>query len=207
MKLENSTDYSDRFLRRLIGWCAKQVRLPFKRLRRATYTNLAHGAAVGRAWTSRILVRIGKPNAFPTPDWLYHGAVNPGCRDRLEGLVSVTAHELRHLVQTLQGRDGKKLALREGECCAWERDVLGRFRQDRAKLEAAWSEPAERVAAHAAAPPAVDRRALAVQRREADARRALARWQAKLKLAQTKLKKYRRRVAYYDRRQRTGENG
>ncbi len=62
MKLINSTDFPDHFLRRMVAWCCKQIDCSPKILSGATFRNRSHGAYSGRAWGSagRIVVRIGQ---------------------------------------------------------------------------------------------------------------------------------------------------
>lgn len=194
MKLKNTSDYPGPFLRRLIGWVRRQVKLPAARLRRVTIKG-DRGCCSGVAEPWACTVRIGPAERFPSPPWRYHGAVVPGYADRLEALVATLAHELRHVVQFAEGRGRTSLTLREGECCAWERDVLAAFRAGRAALEAKWSAASPKPAECARKP-----RPSAVDLRATRASAGLVRWQKKLKLAQTMLRKYKRRVAYYSRR-------
>src|ERR1039457_6442142 len=59
VKVQNSTDCNDTFLRRMVAWCCREIGLPVRWVRQARFTNYSHTYR-GRAWRSgRILVRIG----------------------------------------------------------------------------------------------------------------------------------------------------
>ena len=67
MRLKNSTDFDDRFLRRLFGWCCRQLELPAGKVREVAVTNCRRawrGCYLGGAC---VLLRIGPADSFPTP--------------------------------------------------------------------------------------------------------------------------------------------
>jgi hypothetical protein len=197
MKLKNTTDYDDHFLRRLTAWVCKQCGMPVKQLLHAEFRN-AKGwhAYTGTAWTARFVVRIGSDKCFPTQPDGRPGMSNEVFADRLEGLVAITAHEVEHLAQRNQRRQSTLRRVRgrlERVTRAREIAVLRLFRQHRDELVAKWSQ----------SPKKRERRARPVlskqeQRHEAT-RKRLAQWERKLKLANTKVKTYRKRLGYYER--------
>jgi hypothetical protein len=196
VKLQNSTDIPDHVLRRMTSWCCRELGLPAAQLRRIRFTNMTRGASRGRAWSSgRLLVRIGKESAFPTQDWQYGGATVKGYATRMEGLVSVTAHEVFHLVQWHDS--ARRPHARKEMGCVWGGNLLmEKFRAQRGELMAEWCRPV--AVAERPQVSVLDRRALKAQS-------DLDRWTRKLKLAQTKVRKLRQRVHYYDGRQAAQE--
>ena len=191
MKIVNTTDFSDLFLRRLVSWCCRQIELPVNYMARATFRNKADGYS-GRGGGLSIIVSIGR-TGFPYGPDTRDGMDNETYADRLECLVAITAHELEHC---RQGNEGRMHTLRmrrrlEPMTRAVEVRVLRAFRADREALLAAWN----------LAPPVRPRKPkpTAEERNEAKAREALARWERKLKLAKTKVTGYRRKVSRYDR--------
>lgn len=195
MKLKNTTDFPDYFLRRLVSWCCRQLDYPVRQLRAAEFTKTRH-AFCGRAWSSRrILVRIGEdtnidgapryPRERKYPDRKYA----PTCtlQDRIEALIKVTAHELAHLSRWNDGVYRNREARVDGMAIA----VLEKFRVDRDKLMEAWSE----VPKHREAKPKPSRQEQNAQRAAA----SLATWERKLKLARTKVAKYKKQVNRYER--------
>lgn len=191
MRLRNSTDFADWFLRRLVSWSCRELGLPVREVAAVQFTNTRH-AYRGRAWSSgRILVRIGDGRHFPKKG-KYPGRVNAPeyeLADRLEALVHVTAHELAHLSQWHEC--GHRVRVREAAVDGLGLAVLRAFREQRRTLTARWeAEPAGR-----SRKPKPTLR----ERNEARARDALKRWERKKKLAETKVKQYRRKVRYYER--------
>src|SRR4051812_38961938 len=101
MILKNSTDFPDAFLRRMTAWCCKQVQLPVRWLRRATFRNVKRGHAFSGLGGGRgIIVRIGGADRYPVAAFPRHGTTHPALADRLEGLISTTAHECYHCRQS-----------------------------------------------------------------------------------------------------------
>lgn len=198
MKLANSTDWPNHFLRRMVAWCCRQIDLPPSSVRLATFRNRTTCSYSGHAWGSmRFVVSIGPDSRFPTGGHLYPGRTDEAYRapvfaDRIECLVAVTAHELTHLREYEQRRRNPAIRTGERRTMHNERRILEQFRAERESLLAVWNEaPPERQATP---------KLSAVERRAAAAEKALAQWQRKLKLAQTKVKKYKTKVRYYDRK-------
>lgn len=189
MKLQNSTDFSDLFLRRMLAWVCRSVELPARSIRRAQFTTTL-AAFRGRAWSSmRLLVRIGDARHYPVVDHKYPGRVNAptySLADRIEALVHVTAHECEHLLDFYEYRS----TIREGSTEVRALVTLERFRAHREVLLAEWSEPGRE---RAPRPSIVERRAVLAAER-------LEYWQTRLKIATGKVRKYRKTVAYYERR-------
>lgn len=190
MRLRNSTDWPDHFLRRMTAWVCAQLDTTTAIIHRAQFTRTTYCPGRGRAWSSgRMLVRIGPASKFP------HTYKYPNRRrapeyqivDREEELVQITAHEAFHLICF---RERANTAEAPTEFVSLE--VLEKFRANREALLAEWSDPpALRITTPAPSP--VEQRALAAQN-------ALDTWTRKMKLAQTKVRKYRLRVRYYERK-------
>jgi hypothetical protein len=198
VKLKNTTDGPDHFLRRATSWVAKQIGLPIRRVREVVVRNRADSASGRAYWSMRVVVSIGR-TGFPQPAYRYPGRTNdafmiPAKADRLEALIGTLAHELTHLRQfdviRWKGavRKLKRTPGTERPTTFEERRVLELFKSQREELLTEWN----------IAPPEKVKPSLQEQRR-AKALRDLERWQRKLKLAQTKVKQKRRRLAYYDR--------
>lgn len=196
MKLTNTSDFPDHFLRRMVGWCCRELLLPVKVVRQARFTKYRTWAFRGRAWSSgRILVRIG-PEANPAGvSWYpltrrYPGRVRAPeyvLADRIEALVKVTAHELAHL-ERWQSGVGRNC---EGQVDSVALIVLNAFRKDREVLLAEWNrEPASKEV-----PPKPSVREKNAAKVQAD----LLRWTRKLKLAQTKVRKLKVKAKRYER--------
>jgi hypothetical protein len=199
MKLTNSTDYPNHFLRRMVAWCCREIGLPPKTIRDAKFGNKS-SAWGGRGGVHRIYVGIGPDSAFPVEAFHYPGRTDdaflgPRIEDRLEALVAVTAHELTHC-QEHQHLNSLPMIRRlrrgwnsERKTMHNERQVLGAFRRQRETLLAEWSLATPK---HAKEKPSIQ------EQRAAKVEKALANWQRKLKLAQTKVKQYRRKARYYE---------
>ena len=203
MKLTNTTDWPDWFLRRMMAWSCKEIGLPVREVRQAQFGKRRRGAFNGHARTSGLIrVVIGPNESFPTLPYLYPGRtseafLSPGYADAIEALIGVTAHELTHLRTYTQFRYKPMIRkLRRGihserPTRFEERRVIETFRANRDALLAEWS-----------APPAAKPRKPRPSRQEqneAKARKLLAAWERKSKLARTKVAIYRRKVRRYDR--------
>lgn len=189
MKLRNSTDFPDYFLRRMVGWCAKQLGYSTARLR-AEFRNRREWFSGHAYGGGRIVVSVSRTEfAEPIKGRRHIAGVQVVYHDRMEALIGVTAHEIAHLCQYRDRRH--KFAEHDAEWHAQR--VLDAFRLGRDAWLAAWNEPP-------AEKPAKPKLSIA-ERRAEKAQADLDRWQRKLKLAQTKVKKLKRRVAYYDKRQ------
>lgn len=188
MKLTNSTDFAPHFLRRMVSWICKEFDLPVRMVKGAEFKKYTNAAYRGLAWRGNIRVNIGPADRFPSKAWNYNGGMVPACVDRIEGLVSITAHELWHLVQfrervTRRGMERRAVFV--------QREVLDKFRGERATLLAAWE-----------LPPKVRPGKPKLTRKEANAKRAaesLARWERKMKTAKTKVAKLKATVRRYER--------
>jgi hypothetical protein len=194
MKIKNTTDWPDQFLRRMAGWCCRQVGLPASKLREAKFRNRTTRCYRGVAYlgSSRIVCSIGPEKFFPIGPDNRDGMAGEILADRVEALVAITAHEVEHINQYKSGRYGKLSGRLEANTRAVEVRVLRAFRAARETLLADWSRDTKR-----AARPVVS----VADRRAAKAAADLARWQRKLSLAKTKVRKLQIRVRYYDQKQ------
>lgn len=192
MKLRNSTDYPNYFLRRMVGWICRQVDYPASRVREAQFRNRTGSVYSGHAYGSRrIVASVGPASMFPFGPDNRPGLAGMVLADRMECLIAITAHELAHLHQYANRRTAKLKGRVEFDARWHEVKALDAFRASRERLLAEWSAEPERCAALSAPKPTL------TERRAAKAAADLARWQRKLKLAQTKVQQYKRRVAYY----------
>lgn len=192
MRLTNSTSWPDYFLRRLVSYCAAKVGYPVRQLRAAKFRNSRSSwGGVARPWLKSFTTCVTK-NWGPNPMTTRHGLE---LRDREECLVHVTAHEIAHIMQYAEQSKTRQSGTSGGSERAtdWHANpVVLDFREHREELLAAWNVmPALRTRGPGKTPEEI---------RESKAREALARWERKLKLAQTKIKKLRARVRYYERK-------
>lgn len=65
MKLKNTTDYPDHLLRRLVSWCCRELGLPVRELRSATFRNRGAGSS-GRCYVESGDIVVSVPM---TPTW------------------------------------------------------------------------------------------------------------------------------------------
>jgi hypothetical protein len=197
VKLQNSTNYGDRFLRRMVSWCCRQLEMPASYVRGCRFGNATNHWG-GRAYLRqrRIGVRVGGPTQ--TDRELKHHRFGDGFQvvtySRLEVLLITAAHELAHLDLYRRGNRSRGNGRGHGGSERYTEgrafNVLQVFRSDSERLVEEWSlEPA--VAARQV-PSVQDRRAL-------KAASKLVEWQRKAKLAATKVKQYKRQVRYYER--------
>ena len=226
MKLQNTTKWSDVFLRRMISWCCRELDASARLIHIATFRQRRTRTYSGRAWVyeRRIVVSINiNPNSYPCRG--SYGAEGHMFHDAIEALVAVTTHECYHVAavmeadhkqRTRRGRLGSSEAL----TIRAEKEVLEKFRAARTELLVEWSEsPALKLAPVVL--PVWEQRAQSqiqslcdglstqsitdekkINRRAEKAHKAslmLEKWEAKMKLAAGKVKKYRRKVAYYNR--------
>lgn len=200
MKFTNTTDFSSRFLRRMVAWCCREVGLKVRDLRRAKFCKTKFSAWRGH-WpafsgfggSGGITVRIGPDDRYPVESFETHGTRHPRLADRVEGLLSTTAHECYHVWQFLN-RSFRGARFNEPAAINAETTALEKFRADREALLAAWNEP---IAEAADAPP----KPSLTEKRAAKAATDLARWRRKLKLAQTKVKHYTKKVNRYQKQE------
>lgn len=186
MKIKNSTDWPNHFLRRMTAWCCRQLKLPVGYITECRFA-VSRSDYGGLCYGRRIGVRVGKLVVFPC-----HNIYGNDYRDRLEILVGVTAHELAHSMAFREKgrtrRGGYGGSERRTEFLAQQ--VLEAFRGNRDGLLVCWSsEPQKKTK------PEPTRQEL----NDAKTRKQLATWERKLKLAKTKVAAYRRKVRYYDR--------
>lgn len=176
MKLRNTTDWSDTFLRRMTAWCCRQIGMPVRRVGRIQFRRKRVGYSGHCWWRSRRIVC--------------------SCNN-VSDLVAVTTHELFHQ----HAHDAGIATRRSGEGSSepqtrWhEERAREAFHADEARLLAEWNAEPKR--------PAKPKPSV-TEARAAKAVAALERWQRKLKLAQTKIRKLKARVRYYERRQAAG---
>ena len=197
MKLENTTNVPNYYLRRMISWICKQLEVPVRQVRYAKFGNRSHLSYSGHAWSTYILC-----NTDPRLDKFPAGRKRSGegPMDRKHALVCIAAHEICHLATLYREARGQKKTRRGGKSRGGSEAVVRReetriaelFERNRNTLTELWSTPPKKLQA--------DRRKSAVQQREERAAANLARWERKLKLAKTKVAKYRKTVRYYDRR-------
>jgi hypothetical protein len=200
MKLKNSTDWPDHFLRRMVSWCCKELDIPVRTIKEAVFRNRSHNFS-GHAypWRKRIVVSCAA-QLVPVPpnhERKYHKL---GFEDAVDCLVAVAGHEIYHVAaehvpehKQRSRRFGRSAGSSEKATCHAEYKVQAAFRAQRESLLAAWSEPTTKDLT-------VKPKASTVERRAAKAATDLARWERKLKLAKTKVATYRRRVRYYEKR-------
>lgn len=192
MKIQNSTNWSDSFLRKMTSWVCRQLDMPIRKIKTAQFRNRTIECFSGRAYGgTRFVVSIGPKRAFPLSCRNHAGVANFYLADRTEALINVTAHEVRHLTAAWTGErtrgNGKWCSSSERATEHDAQKVLAAFRERRTELLLEWSvEQIRQVVG-------------TVEKRANKADKDLARWQRKLKLAQTKVRQYRKRVRYYER--------
>lgn len=202
MKLNNTTSYSNRFLRRMVSWCCKELGLPVSFVKSISFGNrrVARFSGHCQHWKSgcRIVVNIDASNdRFPWTDNGTSSGIKGIVRtfaDRTDCLVNVTAHELRHAMAEIDKErtrgNGRRVASSERTTEFDAQKVQAAFNANRDTLLAAWNEPLARKAAP---------KQSAKENRADKARANLANWVRKSKLAATKVRKYKNQVRYYDR--------
>jgi hypothetical protein len=199
MKLKNTTDLPDRFLRRLISWCCRQYKMPVRSIRAARFTKMNVCRYSGHCWYGggggRILIRWRDSDQGYPLDGKYPGRKNAPSfpiENRWDGLVHIVAHEIAHISRH---RDGG--SQREARIDGLALPLLRAFQANRDGWLAAWGlTPAEQPATIPI--PAAPRMTRA-ERNEANARAKLAEWESKLARAKTFVRKYRAKVRRYDR--------
>lgn len=196
MRVINSTDWTDEFLKQMLRWVCFELEMPVRALKIAKFRNSRSAwGGVARAWKSQITVCVGKARLFPIEFGSAHYCPGEVFSDRVECLIAVTAHEAYHVAasnvkehqqRTRRGRES--FSSSERATCAAELRVLKSFRNQRETLLAKWSIPVEtpilRISPQA--------------EKSMKATRLLQRWERKMKFAANKVRKYRRQVAYYE---------
>ena len=195
MRLRNTTDFTDRFLRRMVAWCCRQLDMPASYVRAARFGNATNSwGGVAYLQSRRISVRVG--SEAQVGHEVKHHKFGDGFQvityTRLEVLLVTTAHELAHLDlyrrgngSRRDGRSGGSERLTEGRAA----NVLEAFRRNVHLLDVWATEPAVR---HRQIVQSVQ------EKRAAQAADKLLQWQRKAKLAATKIRKYRKQVRYYE---------
>lgn len=118
----------------------------------------------------------------------------------MDELVRVTAHEVAHRMSAIERVPSRK-SRRYGAVMSFggsekqtnwhEEAVMNVWREQKQTLLAEWMQAPERISRPIVPVP---------QRRHAEAIKSLARWQRKLKLAQTKIRKLKIKVRYYEKK-------
>lgn len=179
MKIVNTTDYSDTFLRHMVSWCCKELGLPVRKVWSVKFRNKSCGMS-GHCTieTGRIVCSVSK--GYP-----------------ISSLVDLVAHELAHRLLYLH-RIRTRVSRRWGTVSGggserqtqWHANmVLEAFRISQDALVAEWM----------AEPTKVAKNVLSVQeRRQQAVLEKLSAWQRKLKTARTKVAKYQKQARYYE---------
>lgn len=199
MRIVNSTKWSDTFLRKMTLWCCKSLGLNIKHVSEAKFRNRTDGIFSGHAYTGRqtgriVVSVINNEGPFPWSDDGKSIGIKGIVRtlnDRLEALVNVTAHELRHvqaIPETERTRRRKSIGSSERYTERDAQRVLELFRENRDELLALWY-----------AEPVKSPKKTRAEKNEDNARKLLATWLRKLSLAKTKVSRYRTKVRRYDR--------
>ncbi len=186
-----NSGWTDRFLRRMLAWVCRNrhIGIRLRDIHRTTFRgckNSFSGTAWG--WNREIVVGIGSSEYYPMSA---QGRLPSGLKDRMEALISVTAHELMHVAQYVsdEHKCSSKGRGKETQADHVAELVLVDFRRQRDDLMADWArEPAER--------PSVVKLSV-VQRRAENARRKLAEWEKKQRTAKRKVNQWAGKVAYY----------
>jgi len=215
MKLKNTTDFPDWFLRRMISWVCQNEWLDWsvRKINEVDVRNrfTSYRRRSGHAWPMhrRIVLSIGTAELFrPTifeenengrrmpvrddseKDGWKKGSLEEGQKQRIRQLVDLTGHEVGHLTQYQKRAGHGKYS--ERECNHIAARVLEAFKENEDALVAEWMKPPSYATKPKKAKPTKQ------QERYERAKANLANWERKHKLAQTKLRKYRKQVAYYE---------
>jgi hypothetical protein len=128
MKIYNTTDFTDWFLRRMVAWIChhKSIKYSTRKIHTARFHN-SQSSYSGWAYRSERVfwARIGWPELYPV------------YQDRVHDLVAVTAHEIGHLTQDKEVFDSKYCE-RDAEQRAIE--VVRDFDEQGAELIEQWDE-------------------------------------------------------------------
>jgi hypothetical protein len=147
------------------------------------------------------------PSGWPwrARDPRFQWATEEVYRNRLEALVGLMGHELGHAMDgrpELFEKNGRvDRARMEFRCNRAGQRAVEALRRDWPLLRSAIQRVLRRGHARAAVAQAAARgRRYDPERKLVHAQQMLKQWSAKLKLAQTKIRRYRKQVAYYERR-------
>lgn len=195
-------EFDATFTRRAAGWIARELGIPRGGLKgwSVTVRQRRNRSYSGRCYyyERRVVASVGV--GISSPVSLAHNRDEREreveAADGAEVFVSILAHELEHARAAIvagHDRQAMRRLNHEPRVRAIDYRTMLAFRARRDELLAAWRQASAR-----------PERASLVERRAAKAASMLAAWERRLKLAKTKAAKYRRRVAYYQRRQAAG---
>lgn len=227
MKLINTTDYPDYFLRRMVSWCCKEIGLPVRYVIEARF-GVSRSQRGGRAylWKRKIGVRVGKGKCeiYELPKY------KPGpFADKVRGKVGircgssgilVNSDEAEFKLAEMQAKKDETNLLWLVSTTAHELVHLWLYRQGSrtrrggggggSEQQTCWHEKqvmkkfearrSELLAAWGQRPvtrPTKPKQSIQ-EKRAVAAQKKLAQWQRKVKLAQTKVRKYKQKVRYYE---------
>lgn len=147
MKLVNTLDgFSNKFLRRMVSWCCKEIGMPVRLMRKATFRNRNTRAYSGLGGSREIIASVGRDKHFPLKPDNRPGMQGEIIADRVEALVAITAHELYHVAAQSVSQHRQRTRGKGRWCNSSERRtrfeevrVLRLFRQQREELLAAWN--------------------------------------------------------------------
>jgi len=168
------------FLRRMLGWIAKELEIPCKKIVQARfdYCKLQWNARhMGRG---SFCVSVGDDNSYPLK---YKKRIKEDFfADEVELLVYMSSF----LIQSLtRNSDRSKCNFSSNYC-------LKKFREKRSQLIFDWCKP-EKIREKKEPVPLLEKRKNKVKL-------ALEMWERKMKLAKTKVAKYKKKLAYYEKK-------
>ena len=111
MKIINTLEFSDQFMLDMISWCCSMDNLQIDPglIFSARFRNSNTRAYRGRAWMQKnggwFYLELGTERFFPCEFTKY--GVTTAVKDRIEGIIHVTAHELAHVKQHRLYTDAK----------------------------------------------------------------------------------------------------
>jgi hypothetical protein len=146
MDIINTIGWKTPWLRRVIGFCCKDLDYPAQRIVKATFrqAHLAVGGGVAYCRRREIAIKINPVNSYPIYIKKVRDLPEISLRDAVEVLIHITAHEIAHLERWDRIIWNLPIGIRDTLC---ERDtealarmVLKSFRDRRTDLLAAWGE-------------------------------------------------------------------
>lgn len=199
MKIINSTDWPVWFLRRMVAWCCGELGIKVKKIQRFKLRNRSDGFSSGHCYSGYglICVSLGVVNwttALGVSKTLKRG--DEYRRRTVDDLVRVTAHEVAHRMQHIEG-SRTRVSRRYGSASSGGSEPATKFHED--LVMKAWDDKKETLYPQWMQPPARQAKSTIniIDARAAKAQADLAKWTRKLKLAQAKVKKLKVRVRYY----------
>lgn len=177
MKVSSELKNCDKFfLRRMLGWIAKEIEVPCKSIRMADYKYIK-GVYRGRHKASgHIIIGVNDETEYP-----YHSK-DLTYADEIELLVWLSGWMVKGLAHRADN----------AQCRSASRWCLKKFREKRSDLIFDWCKP-EVVREKKKPVPLLEKRKVKVEK-------ALAEWERKFKLAETKVAKYKKKLAYYEKK-------